>query len=118
MIFSAAILSSLVFSNAVSTGMITQPKPDLDLGTGYLNTPKAEGGAPLRYVPRAETNTVMVFIPKGKKPNRKLNAFSEGRVIELSLDESLTKGTNAVYRAGREFPVMFKTPSIKRREHK
>ena len=116
--FAAVMLSSLVLSNSVTPAMISQPKPDLDLGTGYLNTPKAQGGAPLRYVTRSESNSVMVFIPKGKKPNRKLNAFSDGKVIELSLDESLTKGTNAVYRAGREFPVMFKTPSIKRRDHK
>ena len=116
--FAAAILSSLVFSNSVSPDMISKPNPNLYLGTEYLNVPKADGGAPLRYVQGADTNSIMVFIPKGKKPSKKLNAFSEGKVIELSLDESLTKGTNAVYRSGREFPIMFKTPAIKRRERK
>lgn len=117
--FAAAILSTLVMTNSVDVGMIAKTKPDLDLGTGYLNasyTLLKDKGADKPDAVREASKSVMIFVPKGKKPERKLNAWSHGKILELSLDDSLSFGTNATYRVQREFPVMFRTPSVKRRE--
>jgi len=60
----------------------------------------------------------MVFYPidSTNQPIRRRGEFQKGRFIEKVLDEKNSRGTNTVYKTGREFPVMFSTPSMQRKD--